>query len=80
MATPKHFGATETPSFRLNNREPDMGYKTRHISGCFGAADTMCSATHFDGVETHADMSRILGLEMHHESLHFGTNFGPPDP
>ena len=56
-----------------------MGHETRHITGRFSAANTMCSATHFDGVETHADMSRILRLETHHGSLHFRTDFGPLD-
>ena len=77
MATPKHFGAPETPSFGLNNREPNMGRETRHISGSFSAVDTMCSVTHFDGARTHADMSRILGLETHHGGLHFRIDFGP---
>jgi hypothetical protein len=74
MATLKDFGAIETPSFRS-----DMGYETRHISGRFSAADTMCSGTHFNGAETHADVSRILGLETHHGSLHFRIDFGPLD-
>jgi hypothetical protein len=54
-----------------------MGPEIRRISGRFGAADTLCSATHFEGAETYADMSRIPGLKTHHGSLHFRTNFGP---
>ena len=80
MATPKQFRASEIPSFGLNNTEPDMDREITHISGSFRAANTMCSGSHFDGAETHADMSRILGLELHHESPHFGTDFGPLDP
>jgi hypothetical protein len=54
-----------------------VGPEIRRTSGRFGAADTLCSATHFEGAETYADMSRIPGLKTHHGSLHFRTNFGP---
>ena len=80
MATPKHFRTSEILSFSLNDTESDMGREITCISSSFRAADTMCSGTHFDGAVTHADMSRILGLELHHESPHLGTDFGPLDP
>src|ERR1700712_5332672 len=47
MATPKHFGATETPNFGLNNTEVDISPEIGHISGSSGAVDIARSESHF---------------------------------